>query len=78
MILEKKAICEDFFDLSTGIAGEILQKFSNYQTKLAIVGDFSVYTSKALRDFIYECNQGNDIFFMDSLEQAVNRLSAAD
>lgn len=40
IILDKSAICEDFFDLKTKLAGEILQKFTNYQTKLAIIGDF--------------------------------------
>ncbi len=77
IILDKELICEDFFILSTGIAGEILQKFINYSAKLAIIGDFSMYTSKALQDFIYECNKGNDIFFVDSLDQAVNKLDSA-
>lgn len=33
IILDKKAVCEDFFSLRSGIAGEVLQKFINYQTK---------------------------------------------
>lgn len=77
IILDKKAIGEEFFKLSSGIAGEILQKFINYHTKLAIVGDFSEYTSKPLHDFIYECNKGNDIFFVDNIDQAVEKLSLA-
>ena len=32
--------------------------------KLAIIGDFSGYTSKPLRDFIYESNNGNQVFFV--------------
>jgi hypothetical protein len=56
IILNKSAICEEFFDLKTRLAGEILQKFINYQVKIAIVGDFSQYTSKSLKDFIYESN----------------------
>ncbi len=48
------SICDDFFDLSTRLAGEILQKFINYHVKIAIIGDFSIYTSKSLKDFIYE------------------------
>lgn len=54
---------DDFFILSTGIAGEILQKFINYHLKIAIVGDYSRYTSKPLKDFIYESNNGNSILF---------------
>ncbi|MGI6449453.1 MAG: DUF4180 domain-containing protein [Desulfitobacteriia bacterium] len=75
IILNKAALCEDFFNLSTKLAGEVLQKFINYDVKLAIVGDFSEYTSKSLRDFIYECNRGKDIFFLPDEKQAIERLS---
>jgi hypothetical protein len=77
IILDKQTICEEFFTLSSGMAGEIIQKFVNYHTKLAIVGDFSKYKSKPLHDFIYECNKGNDIFFVDSLDQAIEKLDRA-
>ena len=75
VILNKSAICEDFFELSTRLAGEILQKFINYHMKIAIIGDFSIYTSKSLKDFIYESNKGKDIFFMPNENQAVEKLS---
>lgn len=45
--------------------------------KLAIVGDFSGYTSKSLRDFIHESNNGRDIFFASSEEEAVRMLTEA-
>lgn len=76
IILHKSVITEDFFDLKTRLAGEILQKFVSYKVKLAIVGDFSIYPSKSLQDFIYESNKGNHIFFAPNEEQAVERLSA--
>ena len=72
--LNKEAIVEDFFILSKGIAGEILQKFINYRIKFAIYGDFSKYTSKPLKDFIYESNHGKDIFFVENEEQAIEKL----
>ncbi len=78
MVLDKKVISEEFFRLSSGIAGEILQKFINYHTKLAIIGDFSQYTSKPLHDFIYESNKGSDIFFVGNLDQAVEKLDLAE
>ncbi len=77
MAINKEAIIEDFFILSTGIAGEILQKFINYAKKIAIIGDFSKYTSKPLKDFIYECNQGNDVFFVSDEQIAINKLTAS-
>ena len=75
IILNKSAICEDFFNLRTRLAGEVLQKFINYQVKIAIVGDFSMYTSESLKDFIYESNKGKAIFFLSNEKQAVDRLS---
>lgn len=74
--IDKCAICEDFFILSRGIAGEILEKFITYRAKIAIFGDYSKYTSKPLKDFIYESNNGNHVFFVSTKEEAVERLSA--
>lgn len=75
LVFFKESLSEDFFDLKTRFAGEILQKFSNYNVRLAIVGDFCQYKSKALRDFIYECNNGELIFWVDSLEEAIDALT---
>ena len=75
IILYKHNLIPDFFDLKSGIAGEILQKFSNYRVRLAIIGDFSNYTSKSLRDFIYESNKAGRILFVSSKEDAINRLT---
>ena len=72
--VEKAAVAEDFFKLSTGVAGEVVQKFVNYGYRLAIFGDFSGYASKALRDYMYECNNGNHLYFAASEEEAVLRL----
>jgi hypothetical protein len=74
LVLDKSAIAEDFFRLATGVAGEVLQKCVNYHVKMAIVGDFSKYTSKPLRDFIYESNKGKDFFFVGTVDEAVERL----
>lgn len=76
--IDKKLVCEDFFILSTGVAGEILQKFINYQVKMAIYGDYSRYTSKPLHDFIYESNQGKDFFFVATQEEAIRRLAEVE
>jgi hypothetical protein len=75
MILNKYVISEDFFNLRTGLAGDILQKYINYKMKIAIVGDYSIYSSKSLKDFIYECNNGKDVFFLSSEEEAIQKLS---
>ena len=76
--IDKSAVADEFFILSSGLAGEILQKFINYQAKIAIYGDYSKYTSKPLKDFIYESNKGKDIFFVSTKEEAVDFLSKAE
>lgn len=74
IVIDKKLIVEDFFVLSTGLAGEILQKYINYGGRIAIYGDYSPYTSKPLKDFIYESNKGKDVFFVATKEEAVDML----
>ena len=73
--IDKKLIVEEFFVLSTGIAGEILQKYINYGGRIAIYGDYSRYTSKPLKDIIYESNKGNDVFFVSTEDEAIDRLT---
>lgn len=75
MIVSEKNLTPDFFDLKNGLAGEILQKFSNYRMRLAIVGDFSKYTSKSITDFIYESNNGKQVHFLNTLEEALQKLA---
>ncbi|MDE7221420.1 MAG: DUF4180 domain-containing protein [Oscillospiraceae bacterium] len=75
--IDKSVIAEDFFILSTGMAGEILQKFINYHIKAAIWGDYSRYTSKPLKDFLYESNHGRDFFFVETRQEAIQRLAEA-
>ena len=74
IVIAKKCICEDFFILSTGLAGEILQKFVNYGARLAVYGGYSRYTSKPLHDFMRESNEGHDVFFASTKDAAINAL----
>ncbi len=76
IILHENNITPDFFDLKNGIAGEILQKFSNYRVRLAIIGDFKKYTGKSLNDLIYESNKGKQINFVSSKSEAIDSLSS--
>ena len=74
IILHEENIVPEFFDLKTKLAGEVLQKFVQYRMLLALVGDFSKCTSKSLRDFIYECNQGRQVNFVQELSSALKDL----
>lgn len=75
VILYERNITPEFFDLKTKIAGEILQKFSNYRIGLAIVGDFSKYESKSIKDFIFESNKTRHVNFVSTLNDALNNFS---
>jgi hypothetical protein len=75
LILYQKNITPTFFDLKTKMAGEILQKFSNYRISLAIVGDFGKYPNKSINDFIRESNKLGHINFVASKEEAIEKLT---
>ncbi|WP_025142136.1 DUF4180 domain-containing protein [Pedobacter jeongneungensis] len=75
IIIHKQNITPDFFDLKNGIAGEILQKFSNYRVSLAIIGDFGAFESKSVKDFIYESNKGKHVNFLSSTAEALQKFA---
>jgi hypothetical protein len=76
ILINERDIHPVFFDLKSGMAGELLQKFSNYRVRLAIVGDFSKYKSKRLKEFIFECNKLGHIHFVNSQAEALLALSS--
>ncbi|MBA4057085.1 MAG: DUF4180 domain-containing protein [Marivirga sp.] len=75
IIMRKEIFNEAFFDLKTGLAGDILQKVVNYSRRLGIVGDFTAYDSKSLRAFIVESNRSNNIAFVETVEEALLKLT---
>jgi hypothetical protein len=74
IVLPKADFSADFFRLSSGLAGEILQKVSNYRRRLVILGDFEAVQSPPLRDFIYESNATGQVVFASDLEAAIALL----
>jgi Domain of unknown function (DUF4180) len=71
-------LSDDFFRLSTKLAGTVVQKFANYQVRLAIVGDVSAWTtsSKSFHDFVYEANRGTQLTFAEDPADLEARLIA--
>jgi hypothetical protein len=74
IILYERHLNRDFFDLRTGLAGDILQKCVNYHMKLAIVGDFEKFGSNSLNALIVESNRGKQVFFVPDVETAIVKL----
>lgn len=76
VVVHESDLPEGFLDLKSGVAGEILQKFSNYRMKIGIVGDFERVTSHALKCFIAESNRGKSVFFCETAEGCVKALKS--
>lgn len=59
----------DFLNLSSRMAGLMIQKFTNYRLDVIFVGDISeaLARSEALRAYVIECNRGRGVRFVDSL-----------
>jgi len=77
LLIRKEAVNECFFELKTKLAGDILQKYVNYGVKLAIIGEYGGYDSKSLKDFIYESNQGKQVFFLPDEQAGLDALHGA-
>ena len=75
IIVRENHIIDSFFDLKTGVAGDMLQKFSTYSTKLAVVGEFAKFTSKSFIDFVRESNKLGRINFVSTVEEAIQCLT---
>ncbi len=74
-VIGKELVAAEFFILSTGLAGEVLQKLVNYGGRIAIFGDYARYASKPLKDFMYESNKGRDVFFAATEPEAIALLA---
>jgi hypothetical protein len=67
----------EFFDLSSGLAGDVIQKFVNYELQLVIIGPIKEHlkVSSALRAFVHESNNGSQVWFLDGVEDLEARLA---
>ena len=78
VVLPVERLGDDFFKLKTRILGEVIQKFVNYERRLAILGDIERHlaASQALRDFVYETNRGHQVWFVADRAQLESRLQS--
>ncbi|MGI5380284.1 DUF4180 domain-containing protein [Streptomyces sp. CA-251387] len=72
-------VADEFFQLRSGVAGAVMQKFVNYRLRLAVVGDVShhIAESTALRDFVHETNNGGHIWFLPTYDDLDAKLRPA-
>jgi hypothetical protein len=75
LLLDERNLDEAFYDLSTGLAGEIAQKLFNYRTRLVVVGTFESVRSKRFREFMYETNKGTQLSFLKDTDAAIRWMT---
>ena len=77
LLLDEGALPPEFFDLSTGVAGAMVQRLTQYEIRMAaVVPDPSAH-SQPFQDFAREANAGRSWFrFFPEREQAVAWLTA--
>lgn len=76
--IDASCLDESFFQLSSGLAGRLVQRFVNYRMPLAILGQLGRHldASQALTDYVRESNRGNAVWFLDRLTDLESRLSS--
>ena len=76
LLLDRAAIAPEFFDLSTGVAGELLHRLGVYGIRLAaVVPDVSAH-SKAFQEFVLETNRGKQYRFFGQRQEGIEWLKA--
>ena len=76
LILTEDDLARDFFDLHTGFAGELLQKFVNYKIRVAIVVPAPETYGKRFSELAYEHRSHHMIRFVRSLDEAKSWLES--
>jgi hypothetical protein len=66
-----------FFDLASGVLGDVTQKVVNYRLRLVVIGDISaaIAASRPFADYVRETNRGEHIWFLDDEAALAERLA---
>lgn len=76
LLIDAPAMAPEFFDLSSGVAGELLHRLSVYGVRMAaVVPDPSVH-SGPFQDFLRESNRGSQFRFFPTRGEAVRWLES--
>lgn len=74
LILTDRQLNPAFFDLSTGFAGELVQKCVNYGIRVAIIRAIGGRGSRYFEEFARESNARGQFVFVSTPEEAAARL----
>ncbi len=76
ILLDAHALPAEFFDLGSGLAGELLHKLSSYRMRLAgVVPDLTVHPPR-FQDFVREANRGSQFRFFSDRQSAIDWLDS--
>ncbi|WP_395849413.1 DUF4180 domain-containing protein [Cystobacter fuscus] len=74
IVVNKEALIPSFFELRSGVAGDFLQKLTNYHCRMVILGDFAEVQSKSLHALIVESNRVGKVVFTKTVDEAIALL----
>ncbi|MFC5676883.1 DUF4180 domain-containing protein [Aeromicrobium endophyticum] len=76
VVVPAERLTDDFFDLATGVAEGITQKFGTYGVRLAVVGDIAerVAADTALAGWVDQVNHGTQVWFSPTFDAFQARL----
>ncbi|MCF7825290.1 MAG: DUF4180 domain-containing protein [Candidatus Marinimicrobia bacterium] len=75
ILLDQNNLSSDFFNLRTGLAGAAMQKFANYQAKVAILLPPKAEKSERFKELMFEMSGSNHFRFYDHREAAETWLT---
>lgn len=77
VVLPVERLDPGFFELRTGVAGQVLGKFADYRMGLIVLGDVSAWVaaSDAFRDLVRESNRGRQMWFLADVGEVGRRLA---
>ena len=76
LILTEQDLATEFFDLRTGLAGELFQKFTNFRKRLAIVLPNPAAYGERVVELAREHSSHSLIRFVNSKEEAETWLNS--
>lgn len=75
LLIDRDALPPEFFDLSTGVAGDLVQRLTQYEIRMAgVVPDPTIH-SRAFQDFAREAGSGRWFRFFPTRAEAVAWLT---
>ena len=76
VLFDRTALPPAFFDLSSGLAGELIQKLTQYGIRMAAVVPDPSRCSRSFQEFVREANRGGHFRFFPDRESAVQWLES--